>query len=614
MSDSNRFPINARLKVDGLWLLMVASAICYGALATLSNWFALGSDVKERPTLVMLGLFCFAFLCYGVALFLVVRVPASRKLFLGIIGSSCLFRVLMLPSIPMHEIDVYRYIWDGAVFAEGMSPYRYPPQDVLIAAADDAPAESDLARLVALRASSESLADSLGRIHFGTYPSPYPLVSQVVFAGAAWVTPGAASLFSRLVLIKGLFVLFDLATLLVVMGLVKEAAMHPGWSLAYGWCPLLMKEFANSGHLDSIAIFFTTAAVWLLVKSLRQAAGLKLLYAVATGSVLALAIGAKFYPVVLMPLFAALWWRRSGKGTLTVGVLSVGAVSLVLLYPLFRGDQEQPLEDKSPAVAHVAAPGQPLSPLAPSQSAVAESMAPRASDPSAGIRTFLKHWEMNDLIFMVVLENLRLQAKVEARQKPWFAVTPDAWSLATMKYWVTWADWISTKLHPDQPQLSAKDLHAPENLRAESFLLARIVTGGLFALLACWLAWRAAGQGEPREWCRAAMLTLAWFWLTCPTQNPWYWCWILPLLPFARYRTWYVLGAMTLLYYLRFWLSAHFVEPPVAVELFNQKIVLSNTYDGPHFFYFVMAWVEFAPCLVALGIEWLLDRRSKLRF
>ncbi|MCG8448087.1 MAG: hypothetical protein MI725_00725 [Pirellulales bacterium] len=548
--------MTTRLKRDVLWLLMVASSVCYGALAFLSHQFDVPVPAGQRPTLMMLGFFFFAFFCYWVALIIAVRLPASRRFALGVFWSSCLLRLAMLPSIPMHEIDIYRYLWDGAVFAEGVSPYRYSPQQVLEAAnrPEFAAEEEEFHRLVVLHARSDSLAESLNRIHYNTLPSPYPLVSQAVFAGAAMATPDNSSPYARLLIMKSLLVLFDLATLLVVLRLVREVGLHPGWSLAYGWCPLLMKEIANGGHLDSIAIFFTTLAVWLLVKTLRRPGALKLRSVAGTGSVLALAIGAKLYPVVLMPLFAALWWRQGRKGAFAVGVLAVGAVSLLLLYPLFFADRGMDVAAK---------------PQTAGQQATLQASNNEEADPAAGIRTFLKQWEMNDLIFMLVLENLRSQADIEPYRKPWFVVVPD--------------DWL------------------PELSKPTTFLIARIFTGGAFALLASWLAWRAAGQDDPKEWCRAGMLTLAWFWLTCPTQNPWYWCWVLPLLPFARYRTWHLVGAMTLLYYLRFWLTAHFSEPPV----------LGTAYDGVHFFYFVISWVEFAPCLIVLAVEYWLARRKK---
>ena len=69
-------------------------------------------------------------------------------------------------------------------------------------------------------------------------------------------------------------------------------------------------------------------------------------------------------------------------------------------------------------------------------------------------------------------------------------------------------------------------------------------------------------------------------------------------MPFARYRTWLAVAAVTMLYYLRFYLNAHYPDPPV----------LGTPYDGAYFFYFVIAWIEFAPVFLALVVEWLWAR------
>jgi len=81
-------------------------------------------------------------------------------------------------------------------------------------------------------------------------------------------------------------------------------------------------------------------------------------------------------------------------------------------------------------------------------------------------------------------------------------------------------------------------------------------------------------------------------WLLCPTQNPWYWTWALPLLPFARSRVWLAVSGLSLLYHLRFWLSYHWPDTSV----------WESGYFGPVFFDFVVTWVEFAPWLLLLAI------------
>ncbi len=131
-----------------------------------------------------------------------------------------------------------------------------------------------------------------------------------------------------------------------------------------------------------------------------------------------------------------------------------------------------------------------------------------------------------------------------------------------------------------------------------SFLLARFVTLAIFVSLAFVLARRAAASNDPSVWLESAFLTLAWFWMLSPTQNPWYWSWALPLLPFARASAWRLVSGVCLLYYLRFGLSYHW----------PQQSVLGTPYNGPQFFDLVVTWVEHAPWLLMLGLETLRRR------
>ena len=138
--------------------------------------------------------------------------------------------------------------------------------------------------------------------------------------------------------------------------------------------------------------------------------------------------------------------------------------------------------------------------------------------------------------------------------------------------------------------------------REAPFLTARAITALAFILVATLLVWRAARIADARQLCEAAFLTLAWFWLLCPTQNPWYWTWALPLLPFARSRAWLAVSGLVLLYYLRFWLSYHWPDTEV----------LGSGYVGYAFFDFIVTWIEFAPWFACLSIEGFLLNRRRL--
>lgn len=76
--------------------------------------------------------------------------------------------------------------------------------------------------------------------------------------------------------------------------------------------------------------------------------------------------------------------------------------------------------------------------------------------------------------------------------------------------------------------------------------MARIITTFAFAILVvvmCLRTWR-----DPERFLEIAFLTIAWFWLLSPTQNPWYWTWALPLVAFARSRVWFFIYGCVLVY------------------------------------------------------------------
>jgi hypothetical protein len=196
-------------------------------------------------------------------------------------------------------------------------------------------------------------------------------------------------------------------------------------------------------------------------------------------------------------------------------------------------------------------------------------------DPSVGLVTFIRRWEMNDLLFRVVMENL---TPGDLPPRAWFLVVPDIGR--------SWTCNLVVRCCRVEPW------EAP-------FLASRVITGVAFFVVALALAW-SASRGDVEKWLRAGFLTLAWFWFLSPTQNPWYWTWALPLLPFARGRAWLAVSGLALAYYLRFWLQYHWPQTPVP----------GTFYPGELCFDFIVTWLEFAPLLAWLAIEAVARRLS----
>jgi len=248
-------------------------------------------------------------------------------------------------------------------------------------------------------------------------------------------------------------------------------------------------------------------------------------------------------------------------------------LTAILLSPMRPGTHSESAQSEA-----VIDPGQVavLPEDAPPAAPQEVSFTPR--DPSQSLRAFLGEWEMNDFLFLIVVENLRPARDVAPEIRPWFSIVPD--------------EWRSGLVALASPLLAVEEARIP-------FLLARIVTASCFILIAGWLAWQGATSRTAAGWLNAAFLTIAWFWLLLPTQNPWYWCWTLPFLPFARSRAWLAVSGLAFVYYFRFWLMRYFGDTAVA----------GTGYGGPLFFDYVIVWLEFGPWLAWLAAGTLWRRR-----
>ena len=167
---------------------------------------------------------------YVVAARLLVKAKAARSTLLIVIVFSALFRLSLLFFPPYLSDDIYRYVWDGRVQAAGINPYRYIPADAAL----------------------EQLRDQeiYPRINRRDYARTiYPPMSEAVFFLTTRISETVTWMKATMVLFEALAV-WALAQLLTSFGLPRQRI------LLYAWHPLVVWEFAGSGHADSIAIAF----------------------------------------------------------------------------------------------------------------------------------------------------------------------------------------------------------------------------------------------------------------------------------------------------------------------------------------------------------------------
>ena len=251
--------------LPALSALGALSAATYAGALPAAGW--LGVEPLAAYPVVFGVLFA---LYLAAAWFASVRVVPTAKALAVVLGFGLLFRALTLPTPVYLSSDLYRYLWDGRVQLAGGSPYRY------------APAAPELAHL--------RDGEIHPRINRPAARTIYPPAAQWLFALAAALTPGSIVGWRLLLLV------FEVATVAMLVLLLSRLGAPATAVIMYTWSPLVVFEGVQAGHVETAMV-----SVVLLALLLRQAGS-----SVLAGAALGVAVLMKLYPVVLL----AAWWRR----------------------------------------------------------------------------------------------------------------------------------------------------------------------------------------------------------------------------------------------------------------------------------------------------------------
>lgn len=220
------------------------------------------------------------------------------------------FRVMLLFSFPGWSNDVYRFVWDGRLLAQGYNPFVQLPAWFL-----------ELEE--PLKGIDRSLYESFGAKN--TY-SCYPPVAQVQFLSGAWLFPEDIS--RSAVVMKAWLLLFEAGTLFLGMKLLKRLGQPVSRVLIYALNPLIVMEICGNLHFEGAMICFLLLSLWWLPGWASRASkgGLEWVWsALAFG----LSVSSKLLPLLFLPVIARyLGWKRG----VLFGLLA-GFATLLLFWP-----------------------------------------------------------------------------------------------------------------------------------------------------------------------------------------------------------------------------------------------------------------------------------------
>lgn len=280
----------------------LASAALLWAIAGFSDRFsAFPEGVSEMPVPELVCLLCLSSVLYLAA----VRFASGQRgemRFAFVFGTGLVMRAAGFFAQPVLEDDYFRYLWDGAVAAEGINPYLFSPYEAVSGKAGEA--------LETLAAESGAVAERINHPHLTTI---YPPATQVFFAVSHLVSEWSAGAWRSVLLGADIAVFF----------ILRAMALKKTNLIIYWWNPLVVFTVFFSCHFDSLIFPFALGAVW-------AAGGNRKFCAVA---LLSLSVAVKLWTVALIAPLARTFGANVKKIFPPLALFALTAS--VLISPLF---------------------------------------------------------------------------------------------------------------------------------------------------------------------------------------------------------------------------------------------------------------------------------------
>ncbi|MEA1785576.1 mannosyltransferase [Arenibacter sp. GZD96] len=219
--------------------------------------------------------------------------------------AGLLFRLIFMAATPNLSQDFYRFIWDGELIRNGINPYLFVPNTLII--------EPEFPV-----ANARILYEGMGSLsarHFSNYP---PL-NQLFFGLSALFSEDR--IFGNILFMRSIMILADVGVLYFgrqLLGHLNLPKYHAFW---YFLNPLVIIELTGNLHFEGVMLFFFVWSLCLIAKGYWQWAAV----------VYALSISVKLVPILFLPLFLPFFGFKKS----TLFYLLVGGAMLLLLLPFF---------------------------------------------------------------------------------------------------------------------------------------------------------------------------------------------------------------------------------------------------------------------------------------
>ncbi len=269
------------------------------AVLSIAFYFSFTYDLERSDYVKLLTLY--ASLFFSAYLFI-----EKFKINFWLLASfGIFFRIILITAVPNLSQDFYRFLWDGRLLLQGISPYLFTPDHSTAIGVTITQSEELIKGMGALNAS-----------HFSNYPP----INQLCFALAALFA--GKSILGSVIVLRALIILADLGILYFGKKILEKLNLPIKNIFWYFLCPFIIIELTGNLHFEGVMLFFFVWALYLLFNG-------KWFWAAI---LIGISVSVKLIPLLFLPLFLKYFINKKDTSNVLQGSHKLSMTSLIKFY------------------------------------------------------------------------------------------------------------------------------------------------------------------------------------------------------------------------------------------------------------------------------------------